>query len=61
MKTLFLPLSPDFHFWLRPANLLTLSDAFIHAGSDARNTPRRASTQWVKSKTGRFSYVSMDF
>jgi hypothetical protein len=36
---------------------LILSDAFIHAGFDARNLPRRAYTQWVKNKTRRFSYV----
>jgi hypothetical protein len=42
-------------------NLLILSDAFINAGSDTRNTPRRVDTQWVKNKTGRFSSVSTDF
>jgi hypothetical protein len=38
-----------------------LSDAFIHEGSDARKTPQRANIQWVKNKTGRFSYVSTHF
>ena len=42
-------------------NLLILSDAFINAGSDTRNTPRRVDTQWVKNKIGRFSYVSTGF
>ncbi len=59
-------LSPDFRFERTGANLLILSDAFIHGvptqgGSDARNQVRRIYTQWVKSKTSRFSYVSMDF
>jgi hypothetical protein len=52
---------PDFRFNCDRPNLLMLFDAFIHAGSDARNAPRRADTQWVKNKTGRFSYVSTDF
>jgi len=53
--------NPDFRFNCDRPNLLMLSDAFIHAGSDARNTRRRVDTQWVKNKTGRFSYVSTDF
>ncbi len=52
--------SPDFRFECAGANLLILSDAFIHAGSDARNQARRIYTPWVKNKTGRFSYVSTD-
>ena len=52
---------PHFHFESARANLLMLSDAFIDAGSDTRNTPRRVDTQWVKNKTGRFSSVSTDF
>ena len=52
-------LIPDFRFECAGANLLILSDAFIHAGSDASNQVRRAYTQWVKSKTGRFSYGSV--
>ena len=54
-------LNPDFRFSCDRPNLLMLSDAFIHEGSDARNAPRRADTQWVKDKTGRFSYVSTGF
>jgi hypothetical protein len=38
-----------------------LSDAFIHARSDARNQARRIYTQWVKNKRGRFSSVSTGF
>jgi len=34
-------LNPDFRFECGLANLLVLSDAFIHAGSDVRDTPRR--------------------
>ena len=55
------PITPDFRFECAGANLLILTDAFIHAGSDASNQARRICIQWVKSKTGRFSYVSMDF
>ncbi len=54
-------LNPDFRFERAGANLLILSDAFIHAGSDARNQVRRIYTEWVKSKTSRFSYVSTGF
>jgi hypothetical protein len=52
-------LNPDFRFTAPDPNLLSLSDAFIHAGSDARNAQRRTSIRWVK--TGRFSYVSTQF
>ena len=52
---------PDFRFSRDGPNLLMLSDAFIHKGSEVGNTPRRTYTQWVKSKTGRFSSVSTDF
>src|ERR1035437_9611579 len=52
---------PDFRFKCARPNLLILSDAFIHAGSDTRNTPRRIYTQWVTNKPGRFSSVSTDF
>ena len=34
-------LIPDFRFERSGANLPRLSDAFIHAGSDVRDTPRR--------------------
>jgi len=54
-------IDPDFRFECTGANLLILSDAFIHAGSEARNQARRIHTRGVKSKTGRFSYVSTDF
>jgi hypothetical protein len=54
-------LNPDFRFERAGANLLILSDAFIHAGSGARNHVRRIYTQWVKSKTSRFSSVSTGF
>jgi hypothetical protein len=60
-KTPLHGINPDFRFNCDGPNLLMLSDAFIHAGSDARNTRRRADTEWVKNKTGRFSYVSTDF
>jgi hypothetical protein len=32
-----------------------LSDAFIYAGSDAKDMPRRTYTQWVTNKPSRFS------
>jgi hypothetical protein len=35
------PLSLDFHFRDRLDNLLTSSDAFIHAGSNVMKTLRR--------------------
>ena len=54
-------LNPDFRFGCDGPNLLMLSDAFIHEGSEVRNTLRRTYTQWVKSKTGRFSSVSTGF
>ena len=45
---------------------MILSDAFIHRGSNVRNTLGRTYTQWVKSKTGRFSscfngFLKVDF
>lgn len=42
---------PDFHFERDGPNLLMLSDAFVHAGSDARSTPRRANIQLVDKNT----------
>ena len=54
-------LDPDFRLGCDGPNLLMLSDAFIHEGSEVRNTLRRTYTQWVKSKTGRFSSVSTGF
>ncbi len=54
-------MNPDFRFSCDGSSLLMLFDAFIHEGSDARNAPRRVGTQWVKSKTVRFSYVSTGF
>jgi hypothetical protein len=54
-------LTPDFRFGHDRANLLMLSDAFIHEGSDVRNTLWRAYTRWVKNKISRSSYVSTDF
>lgn len=51
----------DFRFSCDRPNLPMLSDAFIHAGSDARNQARRIYTQWVKNKRGRFSSVSTGF
>ena len=54
-------LIPDFRLGCDGPNLLMLSDAFIHEGSEVRNTLRRTYTQWVKSKTGRFSSVSTGF
>jgi len=54
-------ISPDFRLGCDGHNLLMLSDAFIHEGSEVRNTLRRTYTQWVKSKTGRFSSVSTGF
>jgi len=50
--------NPDFRFERTGTNFLMLSNAFIHAGSDARNTSRRVYTQWVRSKPSRFSSVS---
>jgi len=37
-------LNPDFGVECGLTNLLVLSDAFIHAGSEARNAPRKAYT-----------------
>lgn len=50
-------LGPHFCFGHNGPNLQILSDAFIHEGSDVRNTSRRTCIQWVKNKTGRSSSV----
>lgn len=58
--------NPDFRFERGRANLLILSDAFIHEGSDARNQVRTIYTQGLKSKTGSFQlcfngFLKVDF
>jgi hypothetical protein len=48
----------DFHFDHLLDNFPGSSDSFIHAGLNAMKQTPEDDTQWLKNKTGHFSFLS---